>query len=75
MSQPVLKDHQIIKALKYYGFFIVRQRGSHVRLRYEDGRVVSVPFHSGLPIKCLSPCGYCHLVLVVLFSEGFVCQQ
>ncbi len=50
MSQPVLKDHEVIKALKSYGFFIVRQKGSHVRLRHEDGRVVSVPFHSGQDI-------------------------
>ncbi len=47
MNQPVLKAIEIIKALKFYGFKIVRQRGSHVRLRHEDGRVTSVPFHAG----------------------------
>jgi predicted RNA binding protein YcfA (HicA-like mRNA interferase family) len=29
------------------GFEIVRQRVSHVRLKHRDGRVVTVPVHSG----------------------------
>jgi predicted RNA binding protein YcfA (HicA-like mRNA interferase family) len=29
------------------GFQIVRTRGSHVFLRHEDGRVTTVPVHSG----------------------------
>jgi predicted RNA binding protein YcfA (HicA-like mRNA interferase family) len=28
----------------------MRQRGSHVRLRHSDGRVVTVPVHSGQDI-------------------------
>ncbi|MBC7221588.1 type II toxin-antitoxin system HicA family toxin [Candidatus Bipolaricaulota bacterium] len=32
-------------ALQHAGFEIVRQRGSHVRLRHPDGRMVTVPMH------------------------------
>jgi predicted RNA binding protein YcfA (HicA-like mRNA interferase family) len=42
---PVLKAEALIKALRSAGFEQVRQRGSHVRLRHEDGRVVTVPVH------------------------------
>jgi len=50
MNQPTLKAEQIIKSLKKIGFFVVRQRGSHIRFRHEDGRVTSVPYHSGQDI-------------------------
>ncbi|MBE9232928.1 type II toxin-antitoxin system HicA family toxin [Cuspidothrix issatschenkoi LEGE 03284] len=29
------------------GTYIVRQKGSHVRMKHEDNRVVSIPCHSG----------------------------
>ena len=32
------------------GFQIVRQRGSHVRIKHADGRVVTVPVHPGQDI-------------------------
>jgi len=50
MNQPMLKADDVIKSLKIYGFNIVRQKGSHVRLRHEDGRVTTVPSHSGQDI-------------------------
>ena len=50
MSQPVLKANELIRVLKNHGFQIVRQKGSHVRLRHADGRVTSVPFHPGQDI-------------------------
>jgi predicted RNA binding protein YcfA (HicA-like mRNA interferase family) len=36
--------------LEKAGFEAVRQRGSHVRLRHSDGRVVTVPVHAGQDI-------------------------
>ncbi|HXF69147.1 MAG TPA: type II toxin-antitoxin system HicA family toxin [Thermoflexus sp.] len=42
---PVLKAHEVIRALEKTGFQVVRQKGSHVRLRHPDGRVVTVPVH------------------------------
>jgi len=50
MSQPVYKADFILKALQNHGFSITRQKGSHVRLRHKDGRVTTVPRHSGQDI-------------------------
>ena len=44
---PTIASKALIRALERSGFVIVRQRGSHVRLRHPDGRVVTVPVHSG----------------------------
>jgi len=48
---PVLPGRKIIRALEQIGFQVVRQRGSHIRLRHEDGRVVTVPVHAGQDIS------------------------
>jgi predicted RNA binding protein YcfA (HicA-like mRNA interferase family) len=47
---PAVSAVQVITALEKLGFAIVRQKGSHVRLRHEDGRVVTVPIHFGKTI-------------------------
>ena len=44
-SLPVLRAGQVIRVLEQAGFKVVRQRGSHARLRHADGRVVTVPVH------------------------------
>ena len=44
---PVLEGRKVIRALEEAGFRIVRQRGSHVRMKHPDGRVVTVPVHAG----------------------------
>ena len=44
---PALQARNVIRALEALGFGIVRQRGSHARLRHPDGRVVTVPVHRG----------------------------
>lgn len=36
---------EVMAALRRAGFEVVSQRGSHVRLRNEDGRTVIVPDH------------------------------
>jgi predicted RNA binding protein YcfA (HicA-like mRNA interferase family) len=38
---------ELIRALESVVFDVVRVRGSHHRLRHPDGRVTSVPVHSG----------------------------
>jgi predicted RNA binding protein YcfA (HicA-like mRNA interferase family) len=48
---PVLSARKVLRILEQMGFEIVRQRGSHVRLKHEDGRVVTVPVHSGQDIS------------------------
>ena len=49
-SLPLLRADEIIRALERAGFQAVRQRGSHIRLKHDDGRVVTVPVHSGQDI-------------------------
>jgi predicted RNA binding protein YcfA (HicA-like mRNA interferase family) len=38
---------QLIRALRGFGFDVVRTQGSHHRLRHADGRVTTVPVHAG----------------------------
>ena len=47
---PILTAKQTIRILEKIGFEVARQRGSHVRLKHPDGRVVTVPVHSGQDI-------------------------
>jgi len=44
---PRLKGKELVRILRGIGFQIIRTRGSHVFLRHEDGRVTTVPVHSG----------------------------
>lgn len=50
---PVVSDAQAVAALTKTGFEQVSQRGSHVKLRRADGRVVIVPLHRELAIGTL----------------------
>ena len=47
MSLRPLPAERLVKALAKVGFKPVRQRGSHVILRHNDGRVTVVPVHRG----------------------------
>ena len=42
---PVLKGEDVVAILKKHGFKIMRQKGSHVFLRHNDGRTTVVPVH------------------------------
>ena len=44
---PTITGEELIAALEKAGFYVVRQKGSHVRMKHEDNRVVSIPSHSG----------------------------
>lgn len=45
---PVMSGSEMIAALQRAGFIHVNQKGSHVKLRHVDGRVVIVPNHREL---------------------------
>ena len=47
---PTVTANEVIKALEKIGFQKVRQKGSHVRMKHEDNRVVTVPVHKGKTI-------------------------
>ncbi len=44
---PRLKGKELVRLLEKLGFELIRTRGSHVILRHPDGRVTTVPVHSG----------------------------
>lgn len=44
---PRLKGKEVVRVLERLGFEIIRSRGSHVFLKHPDGRVTTVPVHSG----------------------------
>ncbi|MGH9764569.1 MAG: type II toxin-antitoxin system HicA family toxin [Blastocatellia bacterium] len=44
---PRLRAKQLIRALERVGFKVERIHGSHFRLKHPDGRITSVPAHSG----------------------------
>jgi len=45
VSLRPLPAEKLIKALAKVGFKPVRQRGSHIILKHDDGRVTVVPVH------------------------------
>lgn len=47
---PVIKRRELIKLLEYLGFNITRTKGSHVRLKSNDGWVTTVPVHANKDI-------------------------
>lgn len=44
---PQMTANELIKILGKIGFKILRQHGSHIFLRHEDGRTTVVPNHPG----------------------------
>ncbi|WP_373530589.1 type II toxin-antitoxin system HicA family toxin [Nostoc sp.] len=46
----VLTGKTVIKSLEKIGFQEVRQKGSHVQMEHEDGRLVTIPVHAGKTI-------------------------
>ena len=47
---PLIKARDLLKFLERLGFKPVRMKGSHVRLKSEDGRVTTVPVHGNREI-------------------------
>lgn len=45
MKLPLLSGRQVIRTLERLGFVEVHRKGSHVKMRHEDGRMIVFPFH------------------------------
>ncbi|HJT67016.1 MAG TPA: type II toxin-antitoxin system HicA family toxin [Pyrinomonadaceae bacterium] len=45
MKLPLLSGKQVLAALKRMGFIELHRKGSHVKLRHPDGRVIVFPYH------------------------------
>lgn len=47
---PAIKGKELIKFLTDLGFEITKTKGSHVRLKAEDGKATTVPIHGNKEI-------------------------
>ena len=45
MKLPVLSAKQVLAALKRLGFVEVHRKGSHVKMKHPDSRIIVFPFH------------------------------
>jgi len=45
MKLPLLSGRHVLAALTRLGFVEVHRKGSHVKMKHEDGRVIVFPFH------------------------------
>ena len=45
MKLPLLSGKQVVAALKRMGFVELHRKGSHVKMRHPDGRVIVFPYH------------------------------
>ena len=45
MKLPLLSGREVLAALTRLGFVEVHRKGSHVKMKHEDGRVIVFPFH------------------------------
>ena len=46
MKLPLLSGREIVSALERLGFVEVHRKGSHVKMRHSDGRVIVFPYHN-----------------------------
>lgn len=45
MKLPLRSGKQVCAALERLGFVEVHRKGSHVKMRHPDGRIIVLPFH------------------------------
>lgn len=45
MKLPLLSGKQVLAALRRLGFEELHRKGSHVKMKHSDGRVIVFPYH------------------------------
>lgn len=45
MKLPLLSGRQVLAALARLGFVEVHRKGSHVKMKHDDGRLIVFPLH------------------------------
>jgi predicted RNA binding protein YcfA (HicA-like mRNA interferase family) len=50
MKLPLVEATALIKILDLRGYKKIRQKGSHVQFKNDDGVLITVPIHAGRPI-------------------------
>lgn len=48
MKLPLLSGKQVVRALERLEFVEVTRKGSHVKMKHNDGRLIVFPFHDEL---------------------------
>ena len=49
-----ISGRDLLKVFRKLGFEAVRQRGSHVFLRHDDGRRLTIPVYDRVPVNLLN---------------------
>lgn len=45
MKLPLLSGKQVVKTLERLDFVEIHRKGSHVKMKHNDGRLIVFPFH------------------------------
>ncbi len=45
MKLPLLSGRQVLRGLERLGFVEVHRKGSHVKMKHEDGRLIVFPYY------------------------------
>ena len=45
MKLPLLSGKQVLSAFVRLGFVEIHRKGSHVKMKHSDGRLIVFPFH------------------------------
>lgn len=45
MKLPLLSGKQVLAALRRLGFQEIHRKGSHVKMKHQDGRIIVFPYH------------------------------
>lgn len=45
MKLPLLSGKQVVRALERLDFVEIARKGSHVKMKHPDGRLIVFPFH------------------------------
>ncbi|MCX6352418.1 MAG: type II toxin-antitoxin system HicA family toxin [Bacteroidetes bacterium] len=61
MKLPVISGKELIQILQKKGFVVLRIKGSHHRMKHEDGRITTIPVHSNDPL----PKGLLHKIITL----------
>jgi predicted RNA binding protein YcfA (HicA-like mRNA interferase family) len=47
---PAIKGRELVKLLESMDFRVTRTKGSHIRMRSEDGKATTIPVHGNKEI-------------------------
>ena len=45
MKLPLLSGKEVVRALQRMQFIEISRRGSHIKMKHSDGRIIVFPFH------------------------------